>query len=463
MDCKSGYIYVRSHPSYDIKNACKMGKTINIPERDSLYATGEINRGYFEVVFAVPTKQTNILERLLQNKFSKLNVYYDTGTEFYDKKIIGMIEPYLIRLGIKYKKLSIEEVNNLIRCYRIKKNIKKINIKSLINVLKSGAQKNTITPRLDQEIIIDQSVKHFKVNNKGMLILMCGVGKTRISLWITQKLNLNTIVIGVPNKLLLKQWEINICELFQNVPYLVVSSGINIKDIAYFLKTNQKQCIVITTYSSAHKIYTASQDISFMFNMKILDEVHHLTTDNMLLSNTTKKYVQMLNISSVKQLALTATIKQLEGDCENIVSNDNIKYFGEIIDKKSLLWAINQDIICDYAIQTIVADKEDLDTQLLKFNIQEETNKRLFLSAYASLQSIFENKSHHLLVYTNNKNNSQKIMEYIKLLLKKKYFDIPELYYSSYHSKMKSKTQREIIANFEKANFGIIYGFLLKN
>ena len=56
---------------------------------------------------------------------------------------------------------------------------------------------------------------------------MCGVGKTLISLWITQELNSNTILNGVPNKLLLKQWEEVICVLFQSVPYLIVSGGVD--------------------------------------------------------------------------------------------------------------------------------------------------------------------------------------------------------------------------------------------
>ena len=42
------------------------------------------------------------------------------------------------------------------------------------------------------------------------------------------------------------------------------------------------------------------------------------------------------------------------------------------------------------------------------------------------------------------------------MLLDDNYFDIPDLYYSNYHSEMKSKDQKEIINNFEKAKFGII-------
>ena len=438
-----------------------MGKANNIPERDTQYATGEIKRGYFEAVFEVPIEKMGIVERLLQNEFRELNVKYDAGTEFYNKKIITLIEPYLITIGIKYKKLSKQEISDLVRCNRVRKTFNKINIQSLIHILKSNRTNKQIVsyiPRNDQTIIIGKSVIHFQQYDKGMLVLMCGVGKTLISLWITQELNSNTILIGVPNKLLLKQWEEVICVLFQSVPYLIVSGGIDTENIMRFLENNQKKCIVITTYSSAHKVYTATQDTRFVFGMKILDEVHHLTTNNMRLAHTTKKYIQMLNIPSVKQLSLTATLKQLESMCDDgiVVSNDNVEYFGEIIDRKCLLWAINENIICDYVIQTIITNEEQLEQQLSRFHIIEENDKRLFLSAFASLKSIFDGHSHHLLIYSNNKDNSLKLIQYIKMLLDDNYFDIPDLYYSNYHSEMKSKDQKEIINNFEKAKFGII-------
>ena len=461
MNQTNGYIYVRNHPSYDVDDACKMGKAINIPERDTQYATGEIQRGYFEAVFEVPIEKMGIVERLLQNEFRELNVKYDAGTEFYNKKIITLIEPYLITLGIKYRKLTKQEISDLVRCNRVRKTIKKINIQSLIHILKTKRTNNQIVsyiPRNDQSIIIGKSVIHFQQYDKGMLVLMCGVGKTLISLWITQELNSNTIIIGVPNKLLLKQWEEVICILFQSVPYLIVSGGVDTENIMRFLENNQKKCIVITTYSSAHKVYTATHHTRFVFGMKLLDEVHHLTTNNMRLAHTTKKYIQMLNIPSVKQLSLTATLKQLESMCDDgiVVSNDNVEYFGEIIDRKCLLWAINENIICDYVIQTIITNEEQLEQQLLRFHIIEENDKRLFLSAFASLKSIFDGHSHHLLIYSNNKDNSLKLIQYIKMLLDDNYFDIPDLYYSNYHSEMKSKDQKEIINNFEKAKFGII-------
>jgi superfamily II DNA or RNA helicase len=441
MTQQRGYIYIRTHPSYDIENACKVGKTKNIPERENTYATGEIKRGNFEAVFEVPFENMDEIERSIQEEFRELNIYYDAGTEFYNKSIITLIQPYLIHLGIEYRKLSEKEISDLVRRDRERN-------RPLV----------LYTPRHDQSEIIDKAVVHFEEKNKGLLIIPCGVGKTLISLWITQEVQSKTILIGVPNKLLLKQWEEVIFKIFGDTPYQIVSGGVDIEDIMDFLQEHHKRCIVITTYSSSHKVFTASQNIGFIFDMKILDEAHHLTTNNMQFEQTTKKYIQMLKISSVKQLSLTATIKQLEGANPDgfVVSNDNAEYFGEIIDRKCLLWAINQKIVCDYVIQTIMANEEQLESQLARFRIIEENDKRLFLSAFASLKSISQGHSHHLLIYSNNKNNSEKLVQYIRILLDDNYFDISGLYFSNYHSEMTGKEQKEIINNFEKAKFGII-------
>ena len=463
----NGYIYTRFHESYEKYNACKLGETVNIPDRDTQYATGEIQRGYFDNVYAVPLEQRKLVEAHLQCEFKDLHIRFDGGTEFYNKQIIPLIEPCLIKLGITYKKLTQQEIDKLIRCYRIQNVTNKINIQTLIALIKSKRTNTPITlvkyiPRSDQAIIIEQAAKHFEEHNKGILVLMCGMGKTLISLWITQRLYSNTILIGVPNKLLLKQWAIVISNLFPDIQPFIVSGGVSNENIADFLYSNRRNCIVITTYSSAHKVYSATKSLPFKFNfdMKILDEVHHLTSNN-LNEEERKTFVTILKISSQKQISLTATLKILENkdnmrDDDVTVSNDNIDYFGNIIDRKCLLWAINQNIICDYVIQSVVAKEEQLQQQLEKFNITEENDKRLFLSAFASLKSIYDGHSHHLLVYSNNKDNSIKIIKYINMLLNEEYFDIPDLYCSEYHSEMRTKDQIQIIQNFEKAKIGII-------
>jgi superfamily II DNA or RNA helicase len=519
---KIGYIYIRTNEYWDIYDAFKLGKTTSIPDREQTYITSEIKRGGYIIVIEIDIELLDDLERQLQIYFNELNlgIKFNAGVEFYKKEIVDLIVPYFETNNIKYRILTNEEIGCLIKKTRDnsytseKDNIKHLNelvpviddvkekvtnpyttavtpvhqqlrktspnsspnpsVRRSIKILQKTQEilKNTTThsevemtnpytPRNYQISIINKSYEYFQTNSKGLLIIPCGVGKTLISLWITQKLQSNTILIGVPNKLLLKQWEQIICILFPTTQYLIVSSGVNNANITQFLEINHTKCIIITTYASAHKVYTATHTTSFVFDMKILDEAHHLTSSNMTLDETTKKYVQMLNISNIKQLSLTATLKQIEENNDHqhdtvVVSNDNIEYFGEIIDRKCLLWAINEDIICDYVIQTIITKEEELEQQLSRFHIIEENDKRLFLTAFASLKSIHDQHSHHLLIYSNNQANSVKLIQYIKMLLDNHYFHIPEFYYSSYHSEMKPKYQKEIINQFEKTKVGII-------
>ena len=458
MDSTKGYIYIRTNEYWDLYDAVKLGKTSNIPDREQIYITSEINRGSYIIIIELELVSLDDTEKQLQIYFNNLNLHikFNAGTEFYKKEIIKFIIPFFDIHTITYKILSNDEIENLIRKTRIYEDEDINNIETQIATIKLNDE--VYSPRNYQYSIIEKSTNYFQTNEKGLLIIPCGTGKTLISLWISQELKSNTILIGVPNKLLLKQWERVICVLFQNIPYITISGDVNIETIVKFLQTHQKKCIVITTYSSAHKVYTSTQSAKFVFDLKINDEVHHLTSTTMRLENTTKEYIQMLNIPSIKQLSLTATLKELESINEdnNIISNNNVEYFGEIIERKSLLWAINENIVCDYVIQTIITNEEQLEQQLSKFHIVEENDKRLFLSAFASLKSIYEGHSHHLLIYSNNKYNSLKLIRYIKMLLDDNYFDIPDLYYSNYHSEIKSKDQKEIINNFETAKFGII-------
>lgn len=471
----NGYIYIRTNEYWDLYDAYKLGKSSNILDRENNYITSEIRRGKYIMVIELNIDIMDIVEERLQQYFNKLgyHIKFNAGTEFYKKEIIKNIIPYLTENKINHKILSESEIENLIR---------KTRITGITNNTCISLKTSIYKPYELQQVIIDNAYNYFQNNDKGLLILTCGVGKTLISLWITMQLNLQTIIIGVPNILLLNQWEKTISYLFHEVPYMIVASGINKDDIILFLKKNNNKCIIITTYASSHKVVLATKKIKFIFDMKINDEVHHLTTTNMELEKTTKTNVEMLKISSTKMISLTATLKQLDSNndnmntsmSENLISNDNEQYFGKIIDKKCLLWAIQNNIVCDYTIQTIITDEEELEQfwikskildsnvlplneqQLYNFKIDEETDKRLFLSAYSSLKSINDNHSHHLLIYSNNIDNSKKLIQYIQLLLEHKYFSIDSLYYSSYNSMMKSKDQVDILDNFENAKYGII-------
>jgi len=456
-----GYIYIRIHESYDKYDVCKLGKTNNILERDTTYTTGEIKRGRFLLVFEICDIYNTIdsVEKLLHKEFVSYNFVIDGGREFYNKEIIDKIEPFFNEMNILYRKLSDDEIEELVRCDR--KNTALIAIEETVEE-KQEAIEYYYTPRDYQEIIIQKSVDYFANNDKGILVLMCGVGKTLISLWISQRLNSSTILIGVPNITLLGQWENTIKVLFGTIPYLIVSNNIKSDDIVQFLENHRNNCIVITTYHSSGKILKAVEKIKYVFSMKINDEVHHLATSNLEVNPEKKKFANMLSIPFTKQISLTATIKNLENinniNPDNIiVSNNDIAYFGDIIDRKCLLEAINENIVCDYQIQTIITDEEQMDIHLRTFNIEIENHKRLFLSAYLSLKSIRTVNSQRLLIYSNSRENSRQIIIYIKELLKNNYFpELKRIYCSEYDSSMKEPKRKEILDNFKREEKGII-------
>lgn len=439
---KKGYIYVRTHESYDKFNAYKLGKTDNIPNRESSYITCEIVKGQFIIVIEVEYEFLDDIESKLKNYFTLLDyhIYHNGGTEFFKKEIHDKIIPFLNSNHINYKLLSENEINELIR-------------KSKKHIL----DENIIKPREDQEIIINNLFSHLQENDKALLILMCGIGKTLISLWTIEKLKFSKIIIGVPNTLLLKQWYSEINRIMKDINILLVKSGVSEDNIKKFINENEKH-IIITTYASSYKIVKATKEINHNFDIKINDECHHLTSKNMEKEKTTKTYVEMMKINSTKQISLTATIKNLESNSSDltIISNDDIEYFGNVVDKRCLLWAINNNIVCDYLIQTIITDEYDINNLFNKFKIIDDIDKRLFLSAYSSLKSIMDGNSRHLLIYANSKENSSKIVKYVNLLIEQKYFIIPDLSYNYYHSDMNSKEQKDILKKYNKSKYGII-------
>ena len=162
-------------------------------------------------------------EKTLQSKFKHLNIRNDGGLEFFQHCIIDLIEPFFKEHGIISVKLTSREIEILIRTRRLQKITNKINIKDLIRALldcHTSVDTPTehigcvYTPREDQQLIIEKAIMHFQENKKGILVLMCGVGKTLISLWITQALHAGSILVGVPNILLLDQWKSEISKIF---------------------------------------------------------------------------------------------------------------------------------------------------------------------------------------------------------------------------------------------------------
>ncbi len=464
---KVGYIYLRDNAWYKSENTIKLGIASNIKDRAGTYVTGEIIRGEFIKVFEVQHENMRDVEFHLHKVLWNFRDCRGGGTEFFNRDIIEMVAN---NIPVPFRELSREECLQLDRQSRNNNNhaesisddsdtatlvddtetlvddtetlVDDFDTMTLVDDFETFKEmEETLEPREFQKEIIEKCATHYSTHNKGLLILTCGVGKTLISLWVAQRLGSNKIAIGVPTVVLLEQWLKVIAQIFPNIPVLKVPGN---QDVATFVAKNPK-CIVITTYSSSYKL------IGSVFDLKILDEAHHLTSIN-LEASSTRAFVRILDVESSKQLALTATPKQLDGNNDpNIISNDNREQFGEVIHRINLLWAIENNVVCDYVIQTILVDEGRIDDSI--------ENKRLFLAAYCALKSMVNKHtpSHHLLIYCNDMHNSAVILGYLKALLRNQFSELADdCFAETYNSNMAPLQQREILDRFESSRLGII-------
>ena len=279
---EKGYIYVRNHEAYDKYDLCKIGKTENIPERDTTYVTGEVMRGKFTIVFEVPHKQMNIIERHLNMKFADLNKRFDGGIEFYNKKIIELIEPYLIELNIKYKKLTEDEIDKLIRINRINRikksftsRIKRKLIHSLknINIEENKTENKHIwKERNYQTNIINYGMEKLLSENKIYIELPTGGGKSYIVYNLLELLKSEVIIIVSPRKIVNSQ---NISSKYLQIltdKYVTFNYSLG-GNFECFLQSRNKKLITCCT-QSINKIYETIKSCEIR-NISIwFDEAH---------------------------------------------------------------------------------------------------------------------------------------------------------------------------------------------
>jgi len=374
-----------------------MGKAKNIPERDTQYATGEIKRGNFEAVFEVPIEKMGIIERLLQNEFFELNIKYDAGTEFYNKKIIFLIEPYLIRLGIKYTKLSKQEISNLVRCNRVRQIFKKINIKLLIQELRSKIiNKQYIwNEREYQTSIINFSKNELLLQNKIYLELPTGGGKSYIVYNLFEYVKSEFIIIVSPRKIVNSQ---NIAKkylqiLTDNYITFNYSSDNNLDE---YLKLSNKKIVICCT-QSLDKIYKKilSNDIS---NITIwFDEAHWGIEDWIdTLSNNIISHFWLLNKTHIKYRIFTSA----SPNKQKILQNTDI--FGKLYLPIKVKELINLKWLSDIKPYVYSENKKDVDNIKYIINDFNEKNKKFGFSFHNKQKNAFNLFYKHYIEYINN-------------------------------------------------------------
>jgi len=476
MNQTKGTIYLRDNAWFRMENVIKMGIASFAKDRSNTYITGEVQRGEYICVIEIPLDKMKTLDKFLKCYFKPYHIYKGGGTEFYNRCIIGLIEPYLQELNIEYKSLTREEINLMNRCERVRnvsnkvKNIfGNLNLKNIIDKYKNNRTNefinninNTIKPNEQQEKVLEIIEEFFTSYNTGKIVWACGLGKALLSVFIIKLLKFKTVVFGVPNNNLQNQIKNDILKIFPNKNNILfvgsdgdnhVKSTTDKKQILLFLnnKTNTEPKFVISTYHSCHLLI--DNDINFEF--KIGDEAHHLVG---IEKEENKGFRLFHKIKSLKSLFMTATEKTIKSNTnKEMYSMDDETIFGKYIDVKTVNWAIENRKITDYNILIINNTEDEVDEIIntLGFCVN---NKDLFLACYHCLKSFEKyNDLTHLLLYTNTTEDAEIAKKIIDQILTSKLLTIPEenVYNNSLHSKNCNDLENDV-CKFKESKYGII-------
>ena len=286
MNEPKGSVYLRDNPWYKMEDVIKLGIASFAKDRSNTYITGEVERGEYISVIEIPLDKMKILDKYLKLYFKLYHIYKGGGTEFYNRCIIDLIEPYLKKINIDYKVLTKEEINLMNRCERVRnipnvnkvKNIfNELKIKNIIEKYKNKRSKkeainneiideisciNNVQPNRHQQYVLEFIEDFFALCNIGKIVWACGLGKALLSILIVKLLKFKSVAIGVPSNYLQKQMKKEILKIFPNKNNILfvggedhsIKSTTNNKQIIQFLNTNinSEPKFVISTYHSCH-------------------------------------------------------------------------------------------------------------------------------------------------------------------------------------------------------------------
>lgn len=471
MNSKKSFVYVRENKWYKNEKVVKVGVTSFLKDRENTYITGEYEKGNYILVIEVPTNKINLIDRLTKSYFKKYNIYNGGGTEFYKNNIVEKIHEYLLKINIDCKVLTEDEIEKLDRKERLNflvNHLKKTNLKYLIQKFNRNTKNiyGKIIPHKHQNEVLNKISDYYVKNNKGKINWACGLGKALLSMMIVKKLNFKNVIFGVPNRNLQNQISKEILKVFPNKDNILLIGGYDTSsfqqaktaiNIDNFLNKNNNTKFLITTY---HSCYLLVND-KFHFDLKIGDEAHHLTGINEK-TNSDKNFLEFHKIKSKKSLFMTATekIKKNNKYFKELYSMDDEKVFGEYIDIRTVHWAIENKKITDYYLLVLKNTFKQVDDIISNIKINVE-DKNLFISCYMTLKSLLVRKGlSHILLYTNNTDDTQLTKYYIDELLKLDYFKVlnEDFYNEALHSKncKSSDDLKDEINNFQNHKYGVI-------
>ena len=358
-----------------------------------------------------------------------------------------------------------------------------------IQLLVKGKKVTSVkrNPRPHQHEAIAASKKHFlnDKNTRGKLIMPCGTGKSLTAYWISQTLASKATIIAVPSLALIKQsledwtkemllskttvlpeWccicsDESVGKLTDDFVTDTYSLGIpttsNEEEIKRFLKRKTPGGkIIFTTYQSADKLAHVSKKIKYKFDLAIFDEAHKTVGAK---NKAFSILLQEDKISIGKRLFMTATERRITGVKDEILSMDDEKVYGKVFYKLSFKKAIEDGIITDYKIVTVLVNDIEIQ-ELIKKNKYltdqdekiDEAEAQMLTTAIALKKAIKEYNLKHTVSFHKSINASKEFQSLYQKI------DNTESSPSVFHisSKLNAGARAELLQDFKNTNNAII-------
>ena len=301
--------------------------------------------------------------------------------------------------------------------------------------------KTEIIPYSYQTEAVDKFKEHFESNNRGILSLPCGCGKTYTSYIISS--DYSHIIILSPLREFASQNLNRFIEYgYDETNTLLVDSDGNrdidsIKDIII----NKNKLLISCTYNSMDLI-AECLDL-FKDALFIVDEFHNLSKANI---SDDENHIFKLLMSDYKILFMSATprIYDIEYDDEAF---DMEWLFGDVVYQMTFTDAIANKYITDYKIwlPSIHENNEELDKELSIYEIDNEIKNRCkFLYS-----CIANNGSRKCIVYCKDTEDMKSMIECMKTLNE---FYIMDIEINSISCEDREKKRKRTLESFANNN-----------
>lgn len=288
---------------------------------------------------------------------------------------------------------------------------------SVCNFIEGNKQRKLdISPRPHQTEAIRNASEHYSKNSRGKLILPCGAGKTITSLWISEILDSQLILIALPSLALVRQFK-NEWKKYTNseFDYVCVCSDEDVDHDEDVIKTksyevdirttNQPETIlnfiskkvgkkiIFSTYQSVDKVVKAVKHSGIVFDLAIFDEAHRTagarrtdikkTNYTIIHDDNEIKIKNRLYMTATPRVASTNAKTRAEKDDDvYLYCMDDENLYGKEFFRMSFAQAIEAGILVDYRIVAVGIEKQEISEYL--------NQKRLELPNY-SLDDIANN------------------------------------------------------------------------